>query len=96
MLRANLANLFALSLVNAFSPAVQSLSAQKPLQVPETVDAPEWKCNLEAWVSAPDLRASSIVPGAVRLVANGTDCKRDIVGWGVGLQFKERAMVKNM
>jgi len=66
-------------------------AAQTPLEV--HAPAPVWQCDLAAWVAAPDLSPSTVIPGKARLVANGTDC-RDIVGWGVGLHFKERAILR--
>jgi hypothetical protein len=44
-------------------------------------------------VRAADLSPNTVVPGEARLVANGTECS-DITGWGVGMRFKERAIIK--
>jgi len=52
-----------------------------------------WKCDLLAWVRAPDLSPAAVFPAEARLSANGSDCS-DIVKWEVGLRLKERGFVR--
>jgi hypothetical protein len=63
-----------------------------PLSANTLLEA-RWQCDIRAWVSAPDLEPKMRATGQARLLANGSDCK-DIVSWGVGLRFKERAVVR--
>lgn len=53
----------------------------------------EWACNIRSWTRAPDLSPGLGTPSDARLAFNGSDCN-DIVGWQVGLRFKERAITK--
>ncbi|WVF70139.1 hypothetical protein IAT40_004927 [Kwoniella sp. CBS 6097] len=53
----------------------------------------KWACDVRSWVRAPDLRPDTVIPAEARLAVNGSACG-DIVGWDVGLRFKERAIVK--
>lgn len=52
-----------------------------------------WACDVRSWTRAPDLYPGLTTPADTRLAVNGSDCK-DIVGWQVGLRFKERAIIK--
>lgn len=53
----------------------------------------EWACDIRSWTRAPDLSPGLVTPADARLAFNGSNCN-DIVGWQVGLRFKERAIVK--
>ncbi|GAA6063829.1 hypothetical protein JCM10212_002586, partial [Sporobolomyces blumeae] len=55
---------------------------------------PPWNCTLASWVRAPDLSANRVVDADARLVLDGPDCQPDIVQWSVGLELRERAVVK--
>lgn len=57
------------------------------------VEEPRWACDLRAWTRAADLSPGAVVPAEARLAANGSACG-DVVGWEVGLRFKERAIIK--
>lgn len=65
--------------------------------LPSTTDSlaagTPFACTLRSWVRAPDLTPGLLATADARLLANGTDCK-DLVGWSVGLRFKERAIVR--
>jgi len=65
---------------------ISSLALDTPVATP-------WACDVRSWTRAPDLAPGVVVPAETRLAVNGTDCK-DIIGWKVGLRYKERAIVK--
>lgn len=58
----------------------------------DTYPAP-WDCDIRAWVRAPDLQPGATIPAEVRVTMNGSMCG-DIKGWSVGLQMKERGLLK--
>ncbi|OCF30469.1 hypothetical protein I316_07905 [Kwoniella heveanensis BCC8398] len=58
-----------------------------------SIEDAKWACDVRSWVRAPDLKPDSVIPAEARLAVNGSACG-DIVGWDVGLRFKERAIVK--
>ncbi|ORY28977.1 hypothetical protein BCR39DRAFT_588501 [Naematelia encephala] len=55
--------------------------------------AESWPCEVRSWVRAPDLAPSGTFPAQARLALNGSACG-DVVGWQVGLRYKERAIIK--
>jgi len=55
--------------------------------------APEFDCFAGGWVRAPDLYPGLSTSADARLHLNGTHCDQ-IVGWQVGLRYKERSILK--
>ena len=72
-----------------YASPVDALAASP---APAKATAP-WACDIRTWVRAPDLAPNLRATGDARFVANGTDCP-DIVKWDIGLNFKERSIVR--
>ncbi|ORY89117.1 hypothetical protein BCR35DRAFT_300929 [Leucosporidium creatinivorum] len=68
-------------------------AAPSALGSPAAATATPFACTLRSWVRAPDLTPGLLSTADARLLANGSDCQ-DLVGWSVGLRFKERAIVR--
>ena len=77
--------------ITSVTPRLQGSAL--PSDDKEDPEEDTWKCDLLAWVRAPDLSPAAVFPAEARLSANGSDCS-DIVKWEVGLRLKERGYVR--
>lgn len=74
-------------------PLFEVDAVELPVQSEPNFPVGSWSCEVRAWVRAPDLQPLLVSSADARLLLNGTGCE-DIVKWEVGLEYKERSIVK--